>query len=155
MIKKTLLSLLFLSLSGFAEEIAPTVNKAVFDCSAKDLSFIASRLHLIERTSKDFSELKQKSDFVLTVHSHCTPIVSKDAAFLSADSDAKLISNIHKQLTKLINEYNVEVRACEIALNAFAIEKDDLLEGIETTPNSFIDVIQLQNRGYALFPLVQ
>ena len=153
MIKTKLLALLLLALSSFAAETS-IINKAVFDCSAKELSFIASRLRLIERTSQDFSNLKQESDFVLTIHSHCTPIVSKDAAFLSADSDAKLIANIHKQLKKLMTQYNVEVRACEIALEAFGIEKEDLVEGVKTTPNSFMDVIQLQNRGYALFPLL-
>ena len=154
MFKIKLLALLLLALSSFASETTPRINKAVFDCSAKELSFIASRLRLIERTSQDFSGLQEKSDFVLTVHSHCTPIVSKDAAFLSADSDAKLIANIHAQLKKLMFDYNVEVRACEIALAAFGIEKEDLIEGVQTTPNSFMDVIQLQNNGYALFPLI-
>ncbi|MCD6257994.1 MAG: DsrE family protein [Helicobacteraceae bacterium] len=154
MFKTKLLILVLLTLSSFASEATPKINKAVFDCSAKELSFIASRLRLIERTSQDFSTLKQKSDFVLTVHSHCTPIVSRDAAFLSPDKDAKLIANIHKQLKKLILEYNVEVRACEIALEAFGIEKEDLIEGVKTTSNSIMDVIQLQNDGYALFPLI-
>lgn len=154
MFKIQVLALLLLIGSSFASDTTPRINKAVFDCSAKELSFIASRLRLIERTSQDFSRLNEQSDFVLTVHSHCTPIVSKDAAFLSADSNAKLIENIHKQLHKLIFEYKVEVRACEIALEAFGIEKTDLIEGVKTTPNSFMDVIQLQNRGYALFPLL-
>jgi intracellular sulfur oxidation DsrE/DsrF family protein len=151
--KLLVLFVMFTSLISAQEE--NSLRKAVFDCSAKDLSYIASRLRLIERTSQDFSKLNEQSDFVLTVHSHCTPIVSKDAAFLSAESDAKLVANIHKQLKKLMLDYNVKVRACEIALEAFGIEKEDLVEGVKTTPNSFMDVIRLQNKGYALFPLMQ
>lgn len=154
MVKQLFMALLLFSLS-YGQSDTQTVNKAVFDCSAEDLSFIASRLRLIERTAQDFELMQQKSNFVLTVHSHCTPIVAEDASFYYPPEKAKLLENIHTQLQKLITKYKVEVRACEIALEAFDIQKDDLVAGVVTTPNSVVDVIQLQNRGYALFPLIR
>jgi len=154
MVKQLFAALLLFSLS-YGQNTTQTTNKAVFDCSAEELSFIASRLRLIERTAQDFELMNEKSNFVLTVHSHCTPIVAEDASFYYPPEKAKLLENLQKQLQKLISQYHVEVRACEIALEAFDIQKDDLIKGVQTTPNSVVDVIQLQNRGYALFPLIR
>lgn len=151
---KNILLVLFLAFSTTYAEDAITTNKAVFDCSAKDLSYIHSRLQLIERTYLDFASLNQKSDFVLTIHSHCTPIVSENALFFYTQKEVDIVDNIHKQLKKLTLAYHVEIRVCEIALKHFGIEKDDLIKGVQTTKNSFMDVIQLQNKGYALFPLI-
>lgn len=151
---KNIILVLLLAFSFSHAKENQIINKAVFDCSAKDLSYINSRLQLIERTNLDFKDLNQKSDFVLTIHSHCTPIVSNDAIFFYTEKDAKTIESIHNQLKKLNLTYNVEIRVCEIALNHFGILKAELLDGIKTTKNSFMDVIQLQNQGYALFPLM-
>ncbi|MDY0117937.1 MAG: DsrE family protein, partial [Sulfurimonadaceae bacterium] len=81
-------------------------------------------------------------------------IVSNDALFFYTEKESEVIKNIHKQLKKLSLSYNVEIRACEIALKHFNIDKSDLLQEIKTTKNSFMDVIQLQNKGYAFFPLI-
>ena len=129
------------------------VNKAVFDCSAKDLSYIASRLRLIERTAENFKSEGEGSDFVLTIHSSCTPIVSNDAVILSSGTQQNLLKIIQKQLTSLMDKQKVDVRVCEIALEAHGIEKDEIMFGVHTTKNSFMDVIRLQNSGYALFML--
>lgn len=150
---KNILLVLFLAFSTSYAADKTVTNKAVFDCAAKDLNYINSRLQLMERTHLDFAELNQKSDFILTIHSHCTPIVSSNAEFFYTESDTKTIASIQKQLKKLQLSYNVEIRVCEIALNHFGILKSDLLDKVKTTKNSFMDVIQLQNQGYALFPL--
>ncbi|MDY0116863.1 MAG: hypothetical protein RBR59_04715, partial [Sulfurimonadaceae bacterium] len=127
---KNLFFVLFLAFStSYAKENTIT-NKAVFDCAAKDLTYIATRLQLIEKTYLDFAELNQKSDFILTIHSHCTPIVSNDALFFYTEKESEVIKNIHKQLKKLSLSYHVEIRACEIALKHFNIDKSDLLQEI-------------------------
>jgi len=147
------LMFLFLSLS-VAKPIEP-INKAVFDCSAEDMHYIYSRMKLIERTAQDFNSSKEPYQFVLTVHSHCTPIVSKESLEYVEDKEVKLLKNIQKQLIKLMEIYKVDIRVCKIALKAHFIEPKTLLPNIKITKNSFLDVIRLQNRGYALFPLIQ
>jgi len=147
-----LLSLLF-SLS-IAKPVTP-VNKAVFDCSAEDMGYIYTRMKLIEKTAQDFSKAKEAYDFVLTIHSHCTPIVSKESLEYVEDKQVKLLKNIQTQLIKLMSDYKVDIRVCKIALNAHSIETKTLLPNINITKNSFLDVIRLQNQGYALFPLIK
>ncbi|QFR49087.1 DsrE family protein [Sulfurimonas lithotrophica] len=120
-------------------------QKAVFDCAAGDMKFVLTRMKLIDMTAK---ELKQKNipyDFVLTIHSKCTPIVNKK-------SDNKDIKAIHQKLTQLKREHNVKIEACKIATNKFGYKKDDIISEADIVKNSITRVIQLQNSGYALIP---
>lgn len=151
--KSVILMLLLVSLT-MAESPKP-VNKAVFDCSAEDMGFILTRMKLIEQTAKDFIEAKEPYDFVLTIHSQCTPVASTESFEYVDETQVKLLKNIQTQLLRLMNEYKVDIRVCRIALNAHGLDPKTLLPNINTTKNSFLDVIRLQNSGYALFPLIK
>ena len=120
-------------------------QKAVFDCAASDMRFVHTRMSLIEFSAKEFKEKNIPYNFVLTIHSKCTPIVEKA-------SEDKVIKAIHKKLNKLKNNYNVKIEACEIATNKFGYEKSDLLPSVDVVNNSITRVITLQNDGYAFIP---
>jgi len=152
--KKTI-ALLILCLSFTMAQPTQPINRAVFDCSAEDMGYILTRMRLIERTARDFREAKEPYDFVLTIHSQCTPIASKESLDYVDEKQIKLLKNIQAQLIKLIKEYKVDIRVCQIALNAHGLEPKTLLPNITVTKNSFLDVIRLQNSGYALFPLIK
>lgn len=120
-------------------------QKVVFDCAAGDMRFVHTRMSLIELSAKEFRENKVPHDFVLTIHSKCTPIVEKS-------SQNKVIQGIHKKLEKLTKDYNVKIEVCGIATNKFGYSKNDLLPFIDVVNNSITRVIQLQNNGYAFIP---
>lgn len=119
-------------------------QKAVFDCAAKDMNVVNSRMWLIDVTAKELKKKKMPYDFVLTIHSKCTPIVAK--------SEDKTIKAIQKKLKKLHQEHNVKIEACGIAVNRFGYEKEELLPFVNLVDNSITRVISLQNNGYAFIP---
>lgn len=121
-------------------------TKAVFDCASKDMKFVASRMFLIEESAKELKAKNTPYDFVLTVHSGCTPIVTEEIG------DDEVKKSISQRLKKMHQEYGLKIEACEIAMDRFGIEKTDLPEYIGTVRNSITRVIQLQNNGYAFIP---
>ncbi|RLA71962.1 MAG: hypothetical protein DRG24_04155 [Epsilonproteobacteria bacterium] len=69
------LSLILLASPLFAQS---DIQKAVFDCASGDMKFVASRIWLIEQTAKELTSKKIPYQFVLTVHSACTPLVDEE-----------------------------------------------------------------------------
>lgn len=140
--KNVVFGLLAISGSLFGAETV----RAVFDCAAKDMKFVASRMFLIEESAKEFRNRQQPFEFVLTVHSGCTPIVTDE----QGDDETK--KGISRRLKTLSQVYGVKIEACEIAMERFGIEKNDLPAHIGSVRNSITRVIELQNAGYALIP---
>lgn len=125
--------------------MAADTYKAVFDCANGNMKFVNSRMWLIEESVKELSAKKTDYDFVLTIHSKCTPIVKKS-------TDDEMVKSIHKRLKNLSEKHNVKIEACEIALNRWKIGEDDRLPFVDTVKNSITRVIKLQNDGFALIP---
>ena len=136
------LSLILLASPLFAQS---DTQKAVFDCASGDMKFVASRMWLIEQSAKELTSKKIPYQFVLTVHSGCTPLMDKE-------SGEEAIETIQKRLHKLNHTYNVKVEACGIALERFGYGAEDLLPYVSTVQNSITRVIELQNSGYAFIP---
>lgn len=122
------------------------VTKAVFDCASKEMKYVSSRMFLIEETAKELQAANRPYDFVLTVHSGCTPIVTDETG------DDEIKKGISQRLKKLSRQYHVKIEACEIAMDRFGIEKSDLPGHIGSVRNSITRVIELQNNGYAFIP---
>lgn len=122
------------------------MTKVVFDCAAKDMKFVASRMFLIEETAKELKAAHKPYEMVLTIHSGCTPIVSEEVG------DDEVKKGISKRLKTLHDHYGVKIEACEIALERFGIEKSDLFPYVGSVRNSITRVIELQNQGYAFIP---
>lgn len=124
--------------------------KAVFDCSSKDMGYIASRMVLVERT---MDMMEQNGDTVkaaVTIHGGCAPIVSKNFDELILDQESlKAAALAQKQLVKL-SQRGVDVIVCDISLNANTIPKEDVIKEVKRSQNSFIETIGYQNKGYAL-----
>ena len=136
----------FLSIS-FSQEKEPL--KAVFDCAVKDLDWISLRLSLIKKTAESLIREGKDYKFVITIHSYCIPIVEKNPKRFPKDK-AKKIEFIQGQLRTLKELYNVEVKACKIAMERGKIT--GVPNFIEVVPNSWITLIELQNAGYAFVP---
>lgn len=124
--------------------------KAVFNCNAKDISYIASRMALVERTMDMIESNGDKAKFAITIHGGCAPITSinYDEIYLDAES-LKAAELSHNQLKKLALK-GVEITVCAMSLNANTIPQKDVLPSIKISPNSFLETISYQNSGYAL-----
>ena len=139
--------LLLLTLYGTAEA---KEYKAVFDCSSKDTGYVASRMFLIERTMDMIEKNGDSMKFALTIHGSCAAIVSKNFDELVDDEDLSNVKKAQEQMTRLSNKKGVEVIVCAMSLNANTIPKEDVLDFIRISENSFIETIAYQNDGYAL-----
>jgi len=122
-------------------------QKVVFDCASDDMDYISSRMWLIAESAREFEEKKIPYKMVLTIHSGCTEIVSKEAA--KEDETLQKIQNI---LTELSDKYHVAIEGCELAINRNGYTKKDIHPVITTVRNSITRVIMLQNEGYAFIP---
>lgn len=141
-----LLVVLLLSVS-FSQEAKPL--KAVFDCAVGDLDWVSLRLSLIKKTAESLTREGRDYRFVVTIHSYCIQVVEKNLKRFPKDK-AKKIEFIQSQLRTLKELYNVEVKACRIAMDRGKISS--VPEFIQTVPNSWITLIELQNSGFAFVP---
>ena len=151
---RTLTLLALLPLLSFAEisqialaPIAMKTQNVVFDCSSANKKYVASRLWLIDLSIKEYIANYTPYNVVLTIHSGCTDIVSTKVS-----TDDKMMKNIHKKLETLSKHENVSIEACQIAVDKFGIDHNDLHPFITLVPNSITRVISLQNDGYAFIP---
>lgn len=140
---------LIILLAFAASTLTADVYKAVYDLSSGDMRYMLNRIMLIEKTAKMIEANGDKPDFVVTIHSGATPILAKLPDMYADEKDVPVVYNIHGKLKNLIEEYGVKVLGCDLATTAYGMEKDEILPFIETTPNSIIDLVGLQNSGYA------
>ncbi len=123
--------------------------KAVFDCAVGDLDWVSLRLSLIKKTAESLLREGKEYEFVVTIHSHCIPIVEKNYKKL-LQKKAKKIEFIQSQLRTLKELYNVEIKACNIAIKRGKIS--GVPSFVDIVPNSWITLIELQNKGFAFVP---
>ena len=124
--------------------------KAVFDCSSKNVGYVASRMFLIERTMNMIEKKGDTVKFALTIHGSCAAIVSINFDELVEENEVETMQQAQKQLKRLSEKKDVEVIVCAMSLNANAIEDEDVVPFVKIVENSFIDTIGYQNDGYAL-----
>ncbi|PHR53322.1 MAG: hypothetical protein COA44_15580 [Arcobacter sp.] len=144
MIKLIAFLLIFLS-SAAAQDY-----KAVFDCSSSDARFILSRMNLVEKTMMMIEKNGDTPIFALTLHGGCVPIVSKEYAEVTDDTEIIYIKKAQEVLIRLSKKENIEIVACEMSLEANGLEKEDVLRFVRISENSFIDTIKYQNNAYAI-----
>lgn len=141
---------LFLTLGA---ALAAQEFKAVFDCSSNDPKYIMTRFELVEKTKKMIESRGERAVFALTLHGGCVKAVSENADYLVKEDEAVFIKRAQQSLQRLSETKTVEIVACAIALDGFAIDREDVLPFARISENSYIDTIGYQNRGYALMPL--
>lgn len=123
-------------------------QKVVFDCSSDDFEMVSSKLWLIKQTLLEYEEKKTPYKMLFTIHSHCTEVVVKEHA-----KEDKTIQKIQKRLEELSEKYGVDIEVCAIALDSRDILKKDILPFVSKVRNSLTHLIELQNDGYAYFPI--
>jgi len=141
---------IFLLLTIFFTISQAKEYKAVFDCSSKNIGYVASRMFLIERTMDMIQKNGDSTKFALTIHGSCAAIVSVNFDELVEENEVETMQQAQNQLKRLSEKKDVEVVVCAMSLNANAIEEEDVVPFVKIVENSFIDTIGYQNDGYAL-----
>ncbi|MCF6309926.1 MAG: DsrE family protein [Sulfurimonas sp.] len=141
---------IFLLLVIFSTLLSAKEYKAVFDCSSKNVGYVASRMFLIERTMDMMQKNGDSTKFALTIHGSCAAIVSVNFDELVEDNLVETMQQAQNQLKRLSQIKDVEVIVCAMSLNANAIDEEDVVSFVKIVENSFIDTIGYQNDGYAL-----
>ena len=125
--------------------------KAVFDCSSGDTDYIKSRMWLVGKTMDMIEAKGDKAVFVITLHGGCVPMIAKNYKDIVIDEDeAESLASAQKRIRKLAEKRDVKVIACAMSLNANGIAQKEVLPFVTVSPNSFIETIGYQNKGYAL-----
>ncbi len=141
---------IFLLLVIFSALLQAKEYKAVFDCSSKNIGYVASRMFLIERTMDMIQKNGDSTKFALTIHGSCAAIVSVNFDELVEENEVETMQQAQNQLKRLSEKKGVEVIVCAMSLNANTIEEEDVVPFVKIVENSFIDTIGYQNDGYAL-----
>ncbi|ABB45134.1 putative protein [Sulfurimonas denitrificans DSM 1251] len=140
---------IFILISLFITVASAHEYKSVFNCNAKDMSYIASRMVLIERTMDMIQKSGDSTDFALTIHGNCSKIVSKDYDLIVKEDEIESVKLAQSQLIKL-DKRGVKIVVCAMSLNANAIDESSVISAVKISPNSYLDTIKYQNNGYAL-----
>lgn len=125
--------------------------KAVFDCSSSDADYIKSRMWLVGKTMDMIEAKGDKATFVITLHGGCVPMIASSYKDIVVDDEeAESLSVAQMRIKMLAEKRGVRVIACAMSLDANGIDKKEVLPFVSVSPNSFIDTIGYQNKGYAL-----
>ncbi|MCK4973714.1 MAG: DsrE family protein [Sulfurimonas sp.] len=141
---------IFLLLVIFSALLQAKEYKAVFDCSSKNVGYVASRMFLIERTIDMIQKNGGSTKFALTIHGSCAALVSVNFDELVEENEVETMQQAQNQLKRLSEKKDIEVIVCAMSLNANTIEEEDVVPFVKIVENSFIDTIGYQNDGYAL-----
>ncbi len=141
---------IFLLLVIFSALLQAKEYKAVFDCSSKNVGYVASRMFLIERTIDMIQKNGDSTKFALTIHGSCAALVSVNFDELVEENEVETMQQAQNQLKRLSEKKDIEVIVCAMSLNANTIEEEDVVPFVKIVENSFIDTIGYQNDGYAL-----
>ena len=143
---KYLLILVFV----FFESLQAREYKALFDCSSGDAYYLKTRMFLINKTVDMIEAKGDTTDFVMTLHGDCAVLISKNYEDVVADNDLPDIGQAQEYLKVIIKKKKLKAITCEMSLKRNAIEKNEVLDYVEISENSYIDAITYQNDGFAI-----
>lgn len=141
---KIVLALLLLGTTLWAQSY-----KAVYDLSSSDMRYMQNRVALIEKTAAMVKAQGDTPEFIITIHSGATPILAKLPDVYADEKDVPSIYAIHDAFKRLTGDYGVKILGCELAMQAYGMEADEVLPFIQRTPNSILNLIRLQQEGYS------
>lgn len=131
--KKVILIFILIMSSLQAKEL-----KAVYDCKIGDFKVIEYRLNSILNLVKRVEDENSTANFAIAIHSYCTPIVKEKKKFAS----------IQEKL-ELLNLAGVKIKLCSVAMSRFGYKQEDIFDFVEVVPTSSLEIIKLQNDGFA------
>jgi len=124
-----------------------TSVRAVYDVRTNDEKTLQFMFTVIRDTYDETVQQDVKARYVASMRGPTVKLLVR-----SRHGEAAL----QEQTVSLINQLNqrgIRLEACGYALNLFAVEPEDLYQGIVTVGNSLNSLIGYQTKGYALIPM--
>lgn len=121
-----------------------TTVRAIYDVRTSDEKALQFIFTVIRDTYDETLQQDVKARYVASMRGPTVKLLVRSRA-----GEAKL----QEKTVALINELNqrgIRLEACGYALNLFAIEPEDLYQGIVTVGNSLNSLIGYQIKGYSL-----
>jgi len=112
---------------------------------AKKLNFI---LKVISDTREGMLEQGVKGDVIISMRGPTVKLLVADSAVGTAEERAGI-----KAAVESLTARGVRLEACGYALNLFALDPQDLINGVTPIGNSLVSLIGYQNKGYAFIPM--
>lgn len=106
--------------------------EVVFDVTIHDtLTHQAVLRHV-----KGMSEMYPRATLEVVIYGGAWPIVVQGKS---------LTENTVRDLTR---GKNVSFKFCNLAMESFGVEKDDLIPGVHIVPDAIVEIVNLQGQGY-------
>jgi intracellular sulfur oxidation DsrE/DsrF family protein len=109
-----------------------TKQKIIIDVTSTDNKVYKSVLLTINLMSKSYPD----SQFEVIVYGEAVPMLMKNQSIVSND------------IINYANNENVVFTACELSMELFGIEKDQLLNGVGTVGNAIEAIVRKQDLGW-------
>jgi intracellular sulfur oxidation DsrE/DsrF family protein len=109
-----------------------TKQKIIIDVTSTDNKVYKSVLLTINLMSKSYPD----SQFEVIVYGEAVPMLMKNQSIVSND------------IINYADNENVVFTACEVSMELFGIEKDQLLNGVGTVGNAIEAIVRKQDLGW-------
>ncbi len=109
------------------------------------------QLVLITYQNKYITDVAKNPDFVVVFMGPSVKLLTREGKGVSGEKNQQA-GKIAHVLTQLKNA-GVRLEVCEVAMNAFGVDKRKLLPELTPVGNGWISSIGYQNKGYALVPI--
>lgn len=126
--------------------------RVVWDVTIGDAKMFADRIGLIRQTAESFRKLGITPYFVIALHGPATKFATQSLdGTVFEKEDAAPMPGIRKILEELVQS-GARIQQCEITLLRGNIPNDCILSCISTEENVLVNIVALQNKGYAYMP---
>lgn len=106
--------------------------KVVFDVTSKDtLTHQAVLRHV-----KGMAQMYPNAMLDVVIYGGAWPMVVQGAS-----STEKIVHDLARQK-------NVSFKICNLAMERFGVEKDELIPGVHIVPDAILEIVTLQGEGY-------
>lgn len=126
-----LLLLLLLAIPVTGKSQAKPV-RIVFDITSSDSLAHQAVLRHVTGMSKSYPDSK----FEVVIYGGALPMVVKDR------------STVESNIRQLGGNKNVSFKVCAVTMQRFAVDKSQLIAGVEVVPDAIIEIVNKQGEGW-------
>ncbi len=132
-------------------------KKAVFALTTPDIEKIENRLiGGIKGATKYYKNQNQQLESIVVIHGEAYKFFVKDITKTAIETESMMdidTDELHAKISDFIKTHNVSLYICSVGMKRNGIEESNILNNIKVIPSAMIELIELQNSGYAYIPI--
>ena len=129
---KKILTFLFVVVLVFTAGAQETNQKIIFNVTSTDNKVY----HAVLLTIKIMSVSQPDSKFEVIAYGEAVPMFMKNQSVVA------------NEIAKYIDNKNITFTACEVSMQLFNINKNQLLNGVDTVGNAIEEIVRKQGLGW-------